>query len=245
MKSAGVILCGGLGTRIQQISGNLPKCLLPIAGIPFLSLLISKLRSDGFEHLVVVGGPHVEELRAFTLRHNLDGVQILMHKSDGTARAVSVALDYLSSNRVDTALIVNGDTVLDISYAELLNFHEYKRSDITIVTSTRSDVQNRGAIEVDDQTNRVLRFGEGSHLHAGSGQSNCGSYLINIEKCISWFNKTALSSLEREVLPTLVSVLDVFAYCNGDRFFVDFGSVDRFAMINRMREKIRHIYAIS
>jgi D-glycero-alpha-D-manno-heptose 1-phosphate guanylyltransferase len=244
MKAAGAILCGGLGTRIHQIAGNFPKCLLPVVGIPFLSLLASKLRSEGFKDLIAVGGHYIEALQTFILRESSLDIRVVIQQQTGTANAVRAALNHFHSVSVDIALIVNGDTILDIDYSNLLSFHTDNQSDITIVTTTRDDVQNRGAIEIDDQTRRVMRFAEGSTSHSNAGQSNCGSYLLDVSKCTAWFNSETWSSLEREALPSLLHLANVYAYCNHDRFVWDFGTPDRFNLMNEMTEKIRQIYAL-
>ena len=40
MITEAIILAGGLGTRLQSVVGDLPKCLAPVAGRPFLSYLL-------------------------------------------------------------------------------------------------------------------------------------------------------------------------------------------------------------
>ena len=42
-----IILAGGLGTRLKETVPNLPKCMAPVAGRPFLFYVINHLRSQG------------------------------------------------------------------------------------------------------------------------------------------------------------------------------------------------------
>lgn len=36
----GIVLAGGLGTRLRGVVDNLPKCMAPVAGHPFLYYLL-------------------------------------------------------------------------------------------------------------------------------------------------------------------------------------------------------------
>lgn len=241
MHKTAVVLCGGRGTRIEAVSPTLPKCLLPIGGAPFLSLLVRRLSSEGFSPVVLVGGHRIEQLVRFVADNGWTDVQVLSD-IEGTAHAVGTAFAHLSEAYAGPVLVMNGDTILDLNYSELLRYHQEKGSDTTIVTSTRLDAQNLGAVKIDGKSKRVLGFGEGEGWSVSEGQSNCGCYLFNLDTCIPWFAKGQWSSLEKEALPALVAVLKVFAYCNGDRFFLDFGTPDRLRIANENAQLIEKLY---
>jgi D-glycero-alpha-D-manno-heptose 1-phosphate guanylyltransferase len=47
-----IILAGGLGTRLRNAVPDLPKCMAPVAGRPFLFYVINYLRSQGIEKFI-------------------------------------------------------------------------------------------------------------------------------------------------------------------------------------------------
>ena len=47
-----IILAGGLGTRLRDTVPDLPKCMAPVAGRPFLFYVINYLRSQGIEKFI-------------------------------------------------------------------------------------------------------------------------------------------------------------------------------------------------
>ena len=52
MKEA-IVLAGGFGTRLSSVVSDVPKPMAPIAGRPFLELLLGNLARNGFEHVVL------------------------------------------------------------------------------------------------------------------------------------------------------------------------------------------------
>ena len=46
-----IILAGGMGTRLQSVVSDVPKCMAPVAGHPFLHYLITTLIEAGFKHI--------------------------------------------------------------------------------------------------------------------------------------------------------------------------------------------------
>ena len=51
-----VILCGGLGTRLQPITNNLPKALAPVNGKPFITYILKQLAQQGIKRVVLLTG---------------------------------------------------------------------------------------------------------------------------------------------------------------------------------------------
>lgn len=60
-----LLLVAGMGTRLQPLTLNSPKCLTEVGGIPILERLITNLRAQGFERLVVVIGHLGEHIQEF------------------------------------------------------------------------------------------------------------------------------------------------------------------------------------
>src|SRR5687768_11009830 len=51
-QGAAIILAGGLGTRLKDAVPDLPKCMAPVAGRPFLSFVIDFLLMQGIEKFI-------------------------------------------------------------------------------------------------------------------------------------------------------------------------------------------------
>jgi N-acetyl-alpha-D-muramate 1-phosphate uridylyltransferase len=64
-RPAVAILCGGKGTRVSEIAGDLPKALIPIAGEPFLAHQLRWLAREGIAEVVLLTGYRGEAIRDF------------------------------------------------------------------------------------------------------------------------------------------------------------------------------------
>src|SRR5580658_8834573 len=51
-----IILCGGAGLRLRSVTGNDPKSMAPIAGGPFLGMLLTQLHRHGFKRVILAVG---------------------------------------------------------------------------------------------------------------------------------------------------------------------------------------------
>jgi NDP-sugar pyrophosphorylase family protein len=112
-----VVLAGGLGTRMQPRTLDLPKALVPVLGRPFLDWQLERLAACGFSHVLLCVGHLQEKIRQhvgsgdrFALRvsYSHDGPELL-----GTAGALRKALPELDP----TFLVTYGDSYLPFDYA--------------------------------------------------------------------------------------------------------------------------------
>jgi NDP-sugar pyrophosphorylase family protein len=114
------ILAGGLGTRVRALTGpQLPKALLPVAGRPFIEHKLVELAGAGATRVVFLVGHGSASIRDAVGDGSAFGVEV-EYVDDGpellgTAGAVRSALAGLG----DAFFLTYGDTLLDVSLAEL------------------------------------------------------------------------------------------------------------------------------
>ncbi|MEV0227378.1 sugar phosphate nucleotidyltransferase [Streptomyces sp. NPDC050704] len=109
------VLAGGSGTRLGRLGTRRPKILLPVAGRPFLDLLLAPLLDAGLRRfhfcLGHLASPVIDHLGRLPA-----SVEVTFHVDTvarGTGGALRAAAPYLD----DMFLLVLGDTLLDIPYA--------------------------------------------------------------------------------------------------------------------------------
>ena len=118
------ILAGGLGTRLGPLSHETPKCLIEVAGRPFIHHQLRQLHSQGIRRVVLCLGHFGDQVMdsvgdgsAFDLEvaYSFDGPNLR-----GTAGAIKSALPRLG----EAFFVLYGDSYLDCNYAAVQKAHE-------------------------------------------------------------------------------------------------------------------------
>ena len=126
-----LIMAGGRGTRLHPITQSLPKPMVTVAGRPILERLILQLVGDGIRDIVIslhfmpeVIRKHFGDGRKFGCR-----IEYLVEDEPlGTGGALSI----LPRRPVEPMLVMNGDLVMEIDFAGLLDFHAKQNGGATI-----------------------------------------------------------------------------------------------------------------
>lgn len=111
-----VIAAGGKGTRMMPLTRDVPKCLLPVNGVPFIDHILFSLKDSGYTDVILLvshyGGQVVKWCRDGA-RYGLDIEYSWDTGEGGVAGAIGEAYDQLD----DTFLLTYGDVWLNIDYA--------------------------------------------------------------------------------------------------------------------------------
>jgi NDP-sugar pyrophosphorylase family protein len=130
-----VILAGGKGTRLQPYTTVLPKPLMPVGDYPILEIVIRQLKRYGFTRIVLTVGYHYELFRAFFgdgKRWGIDIEYSFEEEPLGTAGPLRLIKD-LDENFI----VMNGDTLTNIDYKNLFDYHSRHGGAMTIATKKR------------------------------------------------------------------------------------------------------------
>ena len=209
-----VVLAGGLGTRLRSVVPNLPKPMAPVAGRPFLEILLTMLARKGVQRAVLSVGYRANVIQShFGPRFNgLELVYEVEAEPLGTGGALRAALARCQSKQ---ALVVNGDTFLDLDVAELAaRWQAHKRP--LIVGRQMADTARYGRLRVDGS--RLTGFQEKGP--SGPGLINTGHYLLptnlldacGLPSAFSFeadFITPRLAELELEVFETTGQFIDI------------------------------------
>ncbi|MBS1663134.1 MAG: nucleotidyltransferase family protein [Bacteroidetes bacterium] len=170
-----IILAGGLGTRLRSAVPELPKCMAPVGGRPFIGYVTDYFRGQGIEHFIFALGYKSDYFDDFfAAAFPSGGYSVSLEQEPlGTGGAIRQACGLA---KTDTALILNGDTFYHIALAELSAFHAGKDADCSLCLKPMRDFDRFGVVELDEEQ-RVSQFREKQHYAAGL--INGGVYALN------------------------------------------------------------------
>jgi D-glycero-alpha-D-manno-heptose 1-phosphate guanylyltransferase len=211
-----IVLAGGLGTRLASRLHGLPKPMAPIAGRPFLEILLTQLRRSGCTRVLLsVGHQHAVIQEHFGAAFDGLAIDYVIESVPlGTGGAIRLAL---AEAREESVLVLNGDTFLNADYAAMLGFHAVQGAAVTLAVVHRDDVSRYGGVTLEGR--RIVGFQEKGR--SGPGYISAGTYVL--ARNLAW--PPALPekfSIERDFFVPEVARLRPAAY-NVDGFFLDIG----------------------
>jgi len=135
-----VIMAGGKGTRLGELTRDVPKPMLPVGGKPILQGIIEHFKHQGFGRFVLCVNYKSEIIKEYFGDGRSLGVEIRYteeSKQLGTAGALSL-IDF---DMESSFFVVNGDVLTAINFDDFLNFHETNNADATMcIKKFRFDV---------------------------------------------------------------------------------------------------------
>jgi D-glycero-alpha-D-manno-heptose 1-phosphate guanylyltransferase len=171
-----IVLAGGFGTRLAARLNGIPKPMAPVAGRPFLEILLSQLRGAGYMRaLLSVGHLHTVIQDHFgSTFHGMRLDYVIENVPLGTGGAIRAALSQVTEKDV---FVLNGDTFLQIDYAAMLRFHRAAGADLTMAITRQPDIARYGGVIVNRR--RIVGYQEKGS--SGPGWINAGAYVIKKE----------------------------------------------------------------
>lgn len=217
-----VILAGGMGTRLRSVVSDVPKCMAPVAGKPFLHYLLNTLEKAGFTHIILSLGYKHEMIEEWiqTVSTSMRISFVIEDHPLFTGGAVKLALSKAEEPEI---FILNGDTFLEVRYADMLKLHKDTKAHATLALKEMHDFERYGLVEINPETHRILQFHEKQFCK--SGLINGGIYLINRDELAGYPEKF---SLEKEYFEKNVTTRILSGYLS-DGYFIDIGIPEDYA----------------
>lgn len=214
-----VVLAGGLGTRLGELTEETPKPLLPVGGRPFLEWVLDNLARRDVEEVVLAIGYRAEVFDAWLADYRAPLLirTYLEEEPLGTGGALPV----IAGDLDDTFAVLNGDTLLDAPVQALGALRHRTGAAAAVALRRVPDIGRYGGVSLDGD--RVLTFDEKGGT--GPGLVNGGIYVLTTDAVARLGSP---SSIERDLLPAL-AVERALVGLPTDGFFIDIGVPDTYA----------------
>jgi D-glycero-D-manno-heptose 1,7-bisphosphate phosphatase len=196
-----LVLAGGLATRLGDAAADVPKCLQPVAGRPFLDHILWDLHRKGVRRVILCTGRLHDEVAAHVGDGSAFDVEAVYSREPdalGTAGALALAAPFVMG---DVVFALNGDSLCDCNLAELaLRLRASDDADGAVALSRVTDSTRFGSVTL-GAGSRIDAFLEKGA--AGTGLVNAGVYCLRT----AWLRSLPVgpSSLEQGVFPWLAA----------------------------------------
>jgi D-glycero-alpha-D-manno-heptose 1-phosphate guanylyltransferase len=219
-----IILAGGLGTRLRASVPDLPKCMAPVNGKPFIIYVIEHLEQQGIEKFIFSLGYQSEKLidcldKYFATRKsqipNLKFLYSLEEEPLGTGGAIQWACKKARSENV---IVTNGDTLFKVKLDKLFDLHQQKNAETTLALKPMHHFERYGVVELNEHA-AISSFKEKQFYE--QGLINGGLYALNVSALLQK-NLPEKSSFEKDYLEKYFAEGKIFG-SKQDEYFIDIG----------------------
>lgn len=230
-----MIMAAGVGSRLEPLTQDIPKPLVPVLNKPVMDILLEKLKDFGVES-VIANTHYLAEQIQHRYTHN-SPVNINFHylheeTLSGTAGGVKKC-EYFFKD-VDDFLVVSADGLHDADLNRIVKSHYDSGciATMAIVEIDKDEVSKYGVV-VPSEIYQVSEFQEKPPIEkAKSNYINTGIYVFN-KRIFDYIPAGQKYDFAKDVFPTLlasgekINVYRIYAYWS------DIGSIDQYIRSNQ------------
>jgi glucose-1-phosphate adenylyltransferase len=262
-----LIMAGGRGERLYPLTRDVAKPAVTFAGsYKIIDFTLSNCFNSGIRQIYLLTqysnltmNRHLRRVWDSLFRNDLDEFLEALPPQNrsaedwyhGTADSIFQNINVLQKHRPERVLILSGDHVYKMNYADMTQAHVAARAELTIggVETDRARARDFGVMEVDGE-NRVLRFVEKPKapptLPANPEKSivSMGIYVFNTVKLVRELIRDAKDrrsshDFGKDIIPAMIGQGDrvyVHPFRNADsgspRYWRDIGTLDSYFTCN-------------
>lgn len=221
-----VIMAGGFGTRIQPLTGSMPKPMIPLFNRPIMLHIVELLKKYEITELVMLLYHQPFYVKNFFRDGSDFGVKItyVTPLTDmGTAGAVKSAEKYLD----ERFLVISGDLLTDFNLKKIMDFHSDNKAKATITLTSVKDPLQFGVV-ITDKDKRITQFlekpGWGEVI---SDTINTGIYVLEPE-VLKYIPEGENFDFSQDLFPLMLKKKDALFGVTAKGYWRDIGNTDSY-----------------
>ena len=148
--SKAVLLAAGRGTRMRELTAELPKPMIKVRGKPILLHIVEGLQAAGIKNFLIIVGYHGDAVRSYFDDGTCFGLQIKYATQvvqDGTGRVVDLARDFVDQSPF---VLSYGDILVDPgNYKAIVDLPDEVEAIVSV--KQNEDVSKGGAVFVNER----------------------------------------------------------------------------------------------
>lgn len=212
-----IILAGGRGTRLQSVVADVPKCMAPVNGQPFLHYICNYLEAQKCDRVILSLGYKHEHVLDWlkTQNRNFSIDHVIEDEPLGTGGGIQLAI---KKAKEDNTFVLNGDTMFRTDLTAMFTSHQANNADTTLALKPMLQFERYGAVST-DADGRINAFHEKQYCE--KGLINGGIYLIRKERFLSKAFPEKFS-MEQDYFEAYVAQEKLYGFVS-DSYFIDIG----------------------
>lgn len=189
-----IVLCGGRGSRMGEITETSPKALVEVHGKPILWYIFRELYRFGFRSFIFPTGYKGEQIEAYVSEISKDLACVLRCIDTGLDTSIAGRIDKVASLIPDGSdfFLLNSDTIFHFDIESM--YQQHVRENALVTLSSAEVVSTWGLITI-DANNSVCDFDRQRkvrYLIADNADEHRGM----VNSGLAWINKEAIELVD-------------------------------------------------
>lgn len=212
-----IILAGGMGTRLQSVVADLPKCMAPVNGLPFLHYMFNYLEQQSCTRVILsLGYKHEDVINWLATQNRTFSIDYVIEQEPlGTGGGILLAMQKAVAKHV---IVLNGDTMFRVDLPAMREFHTAKAAVATLALKPMTNFERYGVVRVNENST-IIAFEEKKQY--AEGMINGGVYILN-KKAIIDKSLPERFSLEQDYFEATVTDGNMYGFVSNE-YFIDIG----------------------
>lgn len=220
-----VILAGGRGIRLGELTQEIPKPMLIIGEKPLLHHQVDLLVKYGIQDIIILVNYQKDPIMDYFQDGRGFGARISYYTETeplGTTGGIKAIEDQLTED----FMVLYGDVMLNMDLNRFIHFHRTKKSQCTLVLHPNDHPFDSDLVEINADS-RIVEFHPKPHQPGTWYHNlvNAGAYLLS-PSILTFIEKGKKADFGKDVFPHLFSQVDLYGYHTSE-YLKDMGTPDR------------------
>lgn len=234
-------MAGGRGTRIAELFPNIPKPLIPVAGMPILEREIRSLCAQGFKDIILTVGYLADKIISYFGDGSQFGAKIDYFVEESPLGNAGALFRLREKIGDEPFLLLNADAAFDVDFNRMVAFHQNHGGLVTLFTHPNSHPYDSGLV-IADENGHVEKWlaKEDERPQWYDNRVNAGLHVIDPKvldislKSLEINKKSGFPQgkvdLDRQILKPLCGSNLIFCY-DSPEYVKDMGTPERFHQV--------------
>ncbi len=225
-----LIMAGGFGKRLGDLTKNLPKPMLPLGSKPILEHIVDNFIYHGFKNFFISTHYKAEEIKKFFKDGKDKGVEI-EYLDEDTPLGTAGCLYFLKEKVSDIFIVINGDLFVDFDFNLLIDFHRKNNAVVTMCVRKSNFHVPYGVVEIEKmQVKNIIEKPHYSH------DVSAGIYCFSSDalKYLTKIQPIDMPDLFQEIIQKNQKVLAFPLH----EYWMDIGNSDNLTKVRQEYSKI-------
>ena len=225
-----VISAGGKGTRLFQVTIDIPKPMAKIADKPILEHQITCLRENGIKDIYLLIGYLGDVIKDYFKDGSSFGVNI-HYVEEKEPLGSGGALYFLKDIIKDDFIFVFGDLIFDVYFKRMIDFHKAHKSLVTLLSHPNSHPFDSDLI-ISDENDLVTSIDSKHNVrnYFYHNLVNSGVYVVSNHIFDNYFKEIKKVDFEKDLVKLEIPNGTVYSY-HSTEYVKDAGTPERYYSI--------------